>query len=124
MKKVVLYCGDRNWSDPVPISLSFEKEKPDTIIEGEARGADRMCAEEARERGVRVFRYPAEWDRYGRGAGSIRNEQMLRNLRKMGDEGWEIKVVAFHSDLSQSKGTKHMVSIAEAAGVETEVIVG
>jgi hypothetical protein len=30
-------------------------------------------------------------------------------------------VLAFHPDITQSKGTKHMVGIAEAAGVPVKV---
>jgi hypothetical protein len=124
MGKVILYCGDRNWSDPVPIQKSFDKEKPTIIIEGEARGADTMARREAHLRGeIEVMAFPARWNRYGRAAGPIRNELMLSTLLGYRDNDYEIKVVAFHSDLSQSRGTANMVALAKEAGVEVEIIV-
>lgn len=81
--------------------------------EGEARGADRLAAEAARRLGIpshRILRFPAKWGKYGKAAGPIRNQQML-------DEGKPTLVLAYHNDLENSKGTKDMVSRAEAAGV-------
>ena len=60
--------------------------------------------------GVPVEVYPADWTRYGKPAGPIRNRQML-------NEGKPDMVIAFHDDLSVSVGTKDMVDIANAAGL-------
>lgn len=111
----VLICGDRNWYDPHPI-YQLIRELPDdaVIIEGEARGADRIARIAAEERGLEVERYPADWARYGRAAGPIRNKQMLT-------EGKPDRVVAFHDNTSESKGTLNMIRQAEEAGIPTEV---
>lgn len=48
------------------------------IIEGRARrGADLFAEQWALERGVQDEGYPAEWSKNGKGAGPIRNQQML-----------------------------------------------
>lgn len=47
------------------------------IIEGGAKGADRMAREWARRQGLPVLTFEANWDRYGNGAGPIRNQWML-----------------------------------------------
>lgn len=47
-----------------------------TVISGVARGADLDGERWAYEYGVPVERYPADWDKYGRKAGPIRNQQM------------------------------------------------
>jgi hypothetical protein len=104
----ILFCGDI-------IRAAFDRLNPTVVIEGEARGADQLCRKEAVLRGIEVLRFPAQWERYGRGAGPIRNQQML-------DEGQPDMVVAFHPDLARSKGTADMVKRAEAAGIPCEVI--
>jgi hypothetical protein len=59
--------------------------------------------------------YPAQWHKYGRAAGPIRNQQMLA-------EGKPDLVLAFHDDIDGSRGTKDMVNRARRAGVKVEVI--
>jgi len=46
------------------------------LIEGEAPGADRLAKWWAEDRVVEVEVYPADWERYGKKAGPIRNKQM------------------------------------------------
>jgi hypothetical protein len=47
---------------------------------------------------------PADWDKYGKRAGAMRNQQML-------DEHPDIEqALAFHPNLKESKGTKDMVA--------------
>jgi hypothetical protein len=120
--KAMIFCGDRNWDDPVPIQRMFDKEKPDLILEGEARGADKLSRREARLRGIDFEMFDADWDRYGRAAGPIRNREMLLRLIALEVEGWEVAVAAFHSNLENSKGTKNMVEIAKVANIRVEVV--
>uniref|UniRef100_A0A6M3KXP4 YspA cpYpsA-related SLOG domain-containing protein n=1 Tax=viral metagenome TaxID=1070528 RepID=A0A6M3KXP4_9ZZZZ len=113
----VLICGDRNWTDRELIKAYLTALKGcafDVLIEGEARGADRLSREEALKLGLQVLRFPAQWDVHGKAAGIIRNQQMLV-------EGKPDLVVAFHHNLSQSKGTKDMVWRAKKAGVPVVV---
>jgi hypothetical protein len=107
----VLICGDRNWSDfdaicDVVASLPSDA----VVIEGEARGADSMARRAAEMRGLKVERYPAKWDEFGKRAGPIRNHQMLK-------EGSPTHVIYFHDSIEASKGTAHMVAISRSAGV-------
>lgn len=109
----VLICGDRNWTDYRAIrELVRSLPVGSTVIEGDARGADRMAGQAAREFGVAVEVYPAQWDTHGRAAGPIRNQQML-------DEGKPDAVCWFHDKLSESKGTRDMVQRAQRAGIPT-----
>ena len=59
---------------------------------------------------MRVLAFPADWDKYHKAAGHIRNQQMLT-------EGKPTLVLAFHHDLARSKGTKDMVRRALKAGL-------
>ncbi len=111
----VLICGGRDWQSIEPMRAFIALLPPGTtIIEGEARGADSMARELARERKLTVERYPADWATYGRAAGPIRNKQMLDAEPDL--------VVAFHPNLSESKGTANMVSLARKKGVPVIVV--
>lgn len=66
----VLCCGDRNWTNMPVIYRRLLAFAADTIIiEGEARGADRISREVAERLGFTVERYPAKWDEHGKAAG-------------------------------------------------------
>lgn len=111
----LLVTGSRNWVDERLIRSALEEWKAkgaDTLIHGDARGADSIAAQIARELDLNVISYPAQWAKYGKKAGTLRNEQMLR-------EGKPHVVIAF--PLPDSIGTWHMVKIARRAGVKTVV---
>lgn len=110
----VLVTGDRNWTDWDTIRCELAKlpSGPDTVlIHGDADGADTIADTIGREMGFTVLPFPANWNRYKRGAGPRRNSQML-------GQGKPDMVLAFHPDLSKSKGTRDMVQKAEARGKE------
>ncbi len=49
----------------------------DLVVHGDAPGADHEARDWARSRGVPERGFPADWDRWGRPAGAIRNTDML-----------------------------------------------
>lgn len=115
----VLVCGDRNWDKPERVrevlgQLLYEHHI-ECVIEGEARGADKAGRRAAERLGIPVLKFPADWTTFGNKAGVIRNAQMLL-------EGRPNLVIAFHSNLAKSKGTKDMVRRARAAGVPVMVV--
>jgi hypothetical protein len=87
---------------------------PSVIIEGCARGADRMAERFAQENNIPLEHYPADWYRFGPSAGPRRNELMLVR-------GKPRLVVAF--DLG-TRGTADMVARARAAGVAVAIVRG
>ena len=46
--------------------------------------------------------FPAQWSKYGRAAGPLRNTQML-------SEGNPDIVLAFHDNIKRSRGTRNMI---------------
>src|SRR3990172_1804651 len=110
----ILICGSRMWTDVEPIR-AYLKTLPAnaTIITGASAGADRIAAQVARELGLNVEEYPADWKRFGRAAGPIRNTQML-------DEGEPIKVRAF-TRTPITPGTANMIAQARRKGLEVEL---
>jgi len=83
----ILVCGSRSWNDPGPIARELEKAvhvpgveaAQVTVIHGAARGADSIAGNVAHEFGYQVIACPADWNRFGRAAGPIRNQQMLKD---------------------------------------------
>jgi hypothetical protein len=114
----ILICGDRNWTDLKSIKvalLSLQVYWGDklVVIEGEAKGADTLGKQAARDLNIPeedILKFPADWEKYGKAAGPIRNQQML-------DEGKPDIVLAFHPDIGSSKGTLDMVKRANKAGI-------
>lgn len=114
MSKKVLICGQRSYDNDFLMELIMSPlNTEDTVIQGEAKGADLMAKDIALDHEIRVKSFPAKWDLYGKAAGPIRNKQML-------EEGKPDEVWAFFTSTEEaknSKGTKHMISIAEKAGI-------
>ncbi len=95
----VLVCGGRNYNDYESVKSCLDMLPPITcIISGCARGADTLGIRYAEEHNIPIMRFPADWNTYGKAAGSIRNQQML-------DEGQPQLVIAFPG----GSGTADMV---------------
>lgn len=75
-----------------------------SIVSGMARGADILAVDFAKRYNVVLHEYPANWDKYGKGAGFKRNEQMA-----FFSDG----LLAFWD--GESRGTKHMIETMEKA---------
>ncbi len=117
----VLITGSRDWWDYdfifTAIRALHTRTPISLVIEGEARGADRIGRTVAQELGIPVATYPAKWDDHGiykPNAGLLRNQQML-------DDGKPDLVLAFHDDLAHSRGTADMVRRARIAGVPVQL---
>ncbi|MDE2105088.1 MAG: DUF2493 domain-containing protein [Patescibacteria group bacterium] len=107
----VLVCGDREWNDQALVVRELKRlTNVEWVIEGGARGADLAGRVAAQTLGIAFMEFPAHWSQYGGSAGIRRNQEML-------DRGQPDLVLAFHDHLEQSRGTKHMIEIAERAGV-------
>lgn len=113
----VLVCGSRSWRDKTIMKALIKGLGPKTVvIHGGADGADRLAGWVADELHLEQIVERADWNRYGKGAGVIRNQVML-------DQHRPDLVLAFRS-YGKSRGTDDMVRRAEAASVETFVISG
>lgn len=111
MPKRVLICGSRDFFNKKLIEDNIKGFPPDTvIIQGGARGADTLAKQIAEQHGFSCIEFAADWAKYGKAAGPIRNGQMLK-------EGKPDIVYAFYTDYEGSKGTRNMVDQAIRAGI-------
>jgi len=114
----ILVCGDRNWHSFQKIHDALSEYPARTIlVHGACRGADLMAASAGRVLGFDVRSYPANWNEYGTSAGPVRNMQMIS------EEAPFDLVLAFHSNIQDSKGTADMVSRCRKAGWPVKIIV-
>lgn len=114
---IAIACGDRKWANKDIVKKVFEGFKLNllAIIEGEARGADSIAREVAYSLGIPVLPVPAEWDKYGKPAGPIRNRKMLKFRQAYPDHIKQI--IAFHNNIKASIGTRDMCTIAKQVNI-------
>ena len=111
---IVVVTGSRTWTDVEKIRQRFSELPKDTILyHGGAIGADSLADLEARLFGLDVRVRHADWNRHGRSAGAIRNRTMLT-------EAQPDLVLAFWD--GDSRGTRHMIGLAEERGIPLEII--
>lgn len=81
------------------------------IVSGGAKGADALGEQYAKEIGCALKVFPADWDKYGKKAGPIRNEQMAE---------YSDALVAFWD--GKSKGTANMIANARLHNLHVRII--
>lgn len=81
------------------------------IVSGGARGADRLGEFYAIDKNLPIRRFPADWDKFGKRAGFLRNSEMANYANEL---------IAFWD--GQSRGTKHMIDLANQKGLVVHII--
>lgn len=82
-----------------------------TVLSGGAKGPDLGGEDWAVARKIAMVRYPADWLRYGKPAGMIRNQWMAWNASHL---------IAFWD--GRSHGTRAMIDMAHEGGLDVHVI--
>jgi hypothetical protein len=112
----ILICGSRDWIDKQVIMqhiMAFhEIDGVQCVIEGGARGADRLGREVAEELKIPVITEPADWDKYGKMAGPIRNQAMINKHNP---------TFCLAYPLPQSRGTLDMITRCKRANIAVRV---
>ena len=104
----IIVTGGRKFADAAMVERELSKLKPTLVIVGDATGADELALNWANENGIAWLMYVADWDKFRKSAGPIRNSQMIsENLNAD-------LVVAFPG----GGGTADCVRKARAAGIE------
>lgn len=107
MRIIVAGGRDFRYRDIAFVCLAKHVKQGDTVISGHARGADIIGEMYARTHNIDLELHSADWNRYGKAAGRIRNSQMADVADKL---------IAFWD--GKSRGTKHMISEAKKKGLE------
>jgi hypothetical protein len=120
METRIIVCGGVHFNDYEdfknkmdPLVASYEKV---TLISGHAKGADTLAEKYAAEKGIPIKVFPAEWTKYGKAAGPIRNRAMLDYAKE------QTPVVAAFWN-GESRGTGNMIKQAKKAGVECHIFI-
>jgi len=122
---IILITGDRKWKNRPKMAKELYKrrKKVKLLIHGGAAGADLMAEDYAQLLGIQTAEFAANWNFYKRAAGPIRNFNQLkfaiaaaRTLKE------QLLVLAFHSNLKKSKGTRNMVEQARKRKVLVKII--
>ncbi|WP_353571512.1 DUF2493 domain-containing protein [Candidatus Albibeggiatoa sp. nov. BB20] len=85
--------------------------KPSEVISGTCRGADLLGEQWANDNNVNIVQFPANWNKYGKKAGPIRNKQMA-------DYGTAL--IAFWN--GKAGGTSNMVRLATVGGLKVYIV--
>jgi len=80
------------------------------VVSGGAKGADSLGEKWARRNCIPVAKFPAKWDKYGTGAGMIRNREM-RDYADALIAVWD----------GRSSGTANMIHIAQRKGMKVYI---
>jgi hypothetical protein len=111
----VIIAGSRNFNDYNLLKSSCDNLLTQftniEIVSGTARGADKLGERYAREKGYDIKEFPANWDKFGKSAGYIRNDEMAQ---------YADMLIAFWD--GTSKGTKHMIDLANKRGIKVEIV--
>jgi len=111
----IIIAGSRNFKDYERLKESCDKllvnRTSVEIVSGTARGADALGERYAEEKGFKIKRFPAQWDLHGKSAGYKRNLEMA---------DYADALIAFWD--GKSKGTQHMINIAQSKGLKVRVI--
>ena len=107
----VLVCGGRDFSNTAKLFIELDRLHKEQgfycLIHGAANGADTLAGKWAEINNIAVRAFPADWKRYGKSAGPIRNRQML-------EDGRPDLVIAFRG----GDGTQNMINQAKRRGVK------
>lgn len=120
-KARIIVAGGRDFVDYALLSQTLNSvlekytDSETIIVTGCCRGADALGERYAKEHGIPVKRFPADWLQYGKAAGPIRN----RDMAEYASEG-EGVLVAFWD--GKSRGTASMIRLAEKYGLLIKTI--
>lgn len=111
----VLCCGDRHWNNYQIIRDYLSELPKDTIVlYKNAKGADSYVDRAVGELGLKAHKLLANWDNFGFTLDllpDIEREDLRPDL-----------ILAFHNNLTKSRGTAGIINKARKCGIKVEII--
>ena len=113
----VIIAGSRNFKEYQKLKTEcnyfLQGQKNITIVSGDHyKGADKLGIQYANEKGFKLIKFPAEWNKFGKAAGPIRNKEMAV---------FADVLIAFWD--GRSRGTQNMIRLANQKGLRIKVVV-
>lgn len=107
-----LICGSRNITDYTLVETAVTRSgfAITSIISGGARGVDQLAEEYAKAHGLPIEIMVPHWKQLGRGAGVVRNREMLQEASQ---------VIAIWD--GRSRGTRNTIETAQKLGRQVYV---
>lgn len=93
------------------VDAILANQKDVEIVSGGAMGTDRLGEKYALSHTLMIKRFVADWNKYGKAAGPIRNKQMAE---------YADALIAFWD--GKSKGTESMISLAKEHNLKIRII--
>lgn len=115
----VIIAGSRNYIDEQDfmqrmnaISMKYGHwiQKTTEVVSGTARGADQLGEKWAKLMDLPITEFPANWEKFGRSAGFIRNGEMAQ---------YADALVVFWDGVSP--GTRSMIDLAKGRGLKVHI---
>ena len=111
----IIIAGGRDFTDYEKLYIECDNILQDLntieIVSGAYYiGADKLGEQYAKERGYKITRFPANWNKYGKAAGPKRNEQMAN---------YADALIAFWD--GKSRGTKNMIQLAKSRRLKVKI---
>lgn len=104
--KTIIVSGSRGITDYRFIKEAIESSPwfgaIDHVFVGDAKGVDSLVVQWCKENGIGYTIFKADWKAYGRGAGPLRNSEMVHS-------GGQALVAVWDGE---SRGTKNMIALA------------
>lgn len=95
------FSGDRHFNDAKVVEMVMGLLDKDTIVlVGDCTGLDSLVRTYCKKNNIAYKVFEADWEKYGRAAGPIRNKAMLLEADAL---------IAFHYDIAKSRGTKDAI---------------
>lgn len=88
----------------------------DEIIEGGAKGVDSLAANFAEKHGINHVTFHANWKKYDKAAGPLRNEDMA-NYGQLYEDTWVLAIPQ-----STKGGTQNMIDFSKKIGLDVFVV--
>lgn len=111
----LIIAGSRDFNDYFLLKTKLTSILQNTtnveIVSGGCRGADKLGENFAEEMGYSVVTFPADWNKYGKQAGYVRNKQMAE---------YATHCVCFWDGVS--KGTKLMIELARKCKLKLRIV--
>lgn len=103
--------GSRTITDYARLLLALDGMEITEVVSGGAAGADALAERWARENNKKLTVMPADWKKYGKSAGMVRNADIVKAA--------EVVIALWDG---QSPGTKATISMAERDGKKVKIV--